>query len=132
MEIHPLLLQFGASLIAIFALFGLAKALKLGPKPRLDNELTVHRAASEVQDGFEAQKIAISRNRDAALVRDGSGQIMLIKCHGNRFAGRILDSAANVREEVDAIIVDPGESQFGIVKLSIEEPGIWVDTINRL
>ena len=57
---------------------------------------------------------------------------MLIKRHGNHFAGRILASEAQVQEEIDAIIVDCGDARFGKVRLSLENPSVWVDAINRL
>lgn len=132
MEVPALLFQFGGSLLAIFALFVLAKALKLGGRPRLTDEESVRFAAREVEDGFAAELIAIARGGEAALASDPSGKIMVIKRHGNRFAGRILESSARVHEEVDAIVVDCRDAQFGNVRLSIENPGIWVDAINRL
>lgn len=132
MNIPPLLVQFLVSLIAILALFGVARALRLGGKPKLTDEASVRFAAGEVEDGFVPDKIAISRGGEAALTRDASGRIMLIKRHGNRFAGRILGENTCVREEVDAIIVDPGDARFGSVRLSLDRPGIWVDAINRL
>lgn len=132
MEIPPLLLQFLVSLVAILALYGLARALRLGGKPKLTDDASVRFAAGEVEDGFVSDKVAISRRGEAALARDANGRIMLIKRHGNRFAGRILDENARVHEEVDAIIVDPGDAWFGSVRLSLNEPGIWVDAINRL
>jgi len=132
MEIHPLLIQFGGSLIAILAIFAIARALGLGGKPKLTNEAAVHHAAGEVEDGFAPERIAIARRGDAALARDAGGRIMVIKRHGNQFAGRILTGKARVREVVDAIEVDPRETQFGTVRLSIDEPGYWADAINRL
>lgn len=132
MEIPPLLLQFGGSLIAIFALYALARALKLGGKPKLDGEESVRFAAGQVEDGFVTERIAIARQGAAALASDPQGRIMLIKRHGNQFAGRILDSEAQVQEEVDAIIVDCGDARFGKVRLSLENPSVWVDAINRL
>ena len=132
MNIPPLLLQFLVSLIAILALYGLARALRLGGKPTLSDDTSVRFAAGEVEDGFVADKTAVSRRGEAALARDANGRIMLIKRHGNRFAGRILDENSRVHEEVDAIIVDPGDARFGSVRLSLNQPGIWVDAINRL
>jgi len=132
MSIPPLLMQFLVSLIAILALYALAKGLRLGGEPHLSNEESVRFAANEVDDGFVGERIAIARNRDAALARDEAGRIMVIKRHGNRFAGRILTSQARVHEEVDAIIVECGDSRFGKVKLSLDQPSIWVDAINRL
>lgn len=132
MEIPPLLLQSGGSLVAILALYLLARALKLGGSPALSDDDAVRAAASEVEDGFEPQRISISRDRQAALAADASGRIMLIKRHGNRFAGRILAKGASVREEVDALIVHSGEKRYGPVRLSLSDPGYWADAINRL
>lgn len=132
MEISVLLLQFGGSLIAILALYFIARALKLGGKPRLENEADVRACASEIEDGFDAQRASISRDGATALASDAKGRIMAIKRHGNRFAGRILTRTATVREEVDALIVDPGEARFGILRLSIDDPAYWADEINRL
>lgn len=132
MEIHPLLLQFGGSLVAILALFLLARALKLGGAPSLASEEQVRAAAGEVEDGFEAQRISISRGGLAALARDDAGRIMLIKRHGNRFAGRILTSHANVREKIDSLEIDCGEARYGVVSLRLDDAGYWADAINRL
>ncbi len=132
MEIPPLLLQFGGSLAAILVIYGLARLIGLGGKPRLSDDETVRLAASEVEDGFEAQRIAIGRDQKAALVKDDAGRMMIIKLHGNQFAGRILTNTAKVREEVDGLVVDCGETSFGTVRLSVTDPAIWADAINRL
>ncbi len=132
MEIQPLLLQFGGSLLAIFALFALARALRLGGEPGLADEDAVRAAANEVDDGFEATRISISRDGSAALARSDDGRIMVIKRHGNRFVGRVLTSAARVREEVDGLVVDPFEPRFGRVRLRLVDAGTWADAINRL
>lgn len=132
MNLSALLLQFGGSLLAIFAVYAIARALKLGGEPRLLDNEAVKLAASEVEDGFIAQRTAIARGGAAALTADAEGKILLIKRHGNHFAGRILTCDARVHEEVDAIIVDCGDARFGKVRLSLDQPGTWVDAINRL
>ncbi len=132
MEIPPLLLQFGGSLVAIVVVYLLARMIGLGGKPVLSNDEAVHQAAGEVEDGFEADRISISRDKKAALAKDASGRIMIIKLHGNQFAGRILTGSAKVREEVDGLVVDCGESTFGAVRLSLLDSAIWADAINRL
>lgn len=126
------MLQFGGSLVAIFALFVLARALKLGGKPKLGGEADVREAANEVADGFDTQRFSIARDGTAALARDEAGRIMVIKRHGNRFAGRILAPQARVHEKVDMLEIDCGEVRFGVVKLALDDPGYWVDAINRL
>ena len=127
-----MLLQFGGSLIAILALAGLAWLLKLGGKPQLTSEADVAMAASEVEDSFATQRSSISRGGDAALVRDASGRIMVIKRHGNKFAGRVLGPSAAAREQVDALVVDHDDNRFGSVRLSLTDASYWADAINRL
>lgn len=132
MEIHPLLLQASGSLVAILALFGFARWLGLGGAPTLEDPARLISVADEVDTGFVVKRSAVDRGGTAALAKDAAGRIMLIKRHGNRFAGRILGKSTSVREEVDAIVVDCGEERFGKVRLSIEDPAPWVDAINRL
>ncbi|MEO1730006.1 MAG: hypothetical protein AAFR64_04640 [Pseudomonadota bacterium] len=131
-EIDPMLLQFGGSLIAIFAVAGLTVLLKLGGKPTLTDEAALAHAAGEVEDGFLPTRSSTSRDGKAALARDESGRIMLIKRHGNKFAGRILSPRATCHEEVDGLVVDPHETQFGTVRLSLIDAPYWADAINRL
>lgn len=132
MEIHPLILQSGGSLIAILALYGLARWLGLGGSPSLKDADRLAAVADEVDTGFIIDRAAVDRDGASALVKDASGRVMAIKRHGNRFAGRILRKGAKVREEVDAIVIDCGEARFGTVRLSIDNPASWADTINRL
>ena len=132
MEIDPQILVFAGSLIAIFALYLLTRWLGLGGKPVLGNEVAVKAAAGEVEDGFVAERISIGRDGHAALAANPAGRIMVIKRHGNHFAGRVLTSRARAREEVDALIVDCGEARFGPVRLSLDDASAWADRINRL
>ncbi len=136
MDVPPLILQTAGSLIAILALAGLALWLKLGGTPLLDGHETVRRAAQEVDDGFEAVESACDANGNAALARDAAGQIMVIKRHGDRFAGRVLGPGARSRLREDlgetALEVDPGEVRFGKVVLDLSDREAWADAINRV
>lgn len=132
MEIDPQIYVFGGSLITILALFVLAKWLKLGGKPVLGDKAAVRLAAGEVEDGFDAVRVSISRDKLAALASDPFGRIMVIKRHGNHFAGRILNDSASAREMVDGLIVDCGESQFRPVQMTLSDSSAWADRINRL
>lgn len=132
MELHPMILQFGGSLVAILVLAGLALALKLGGKPTLKSEADMIRAAAEVEDGFKIARSSITRSGASALARDPAGRIMVIKRHGNKFAGRILTSRASAREEVDGLVVNPDEAMFGTVRLSLTDAPYWADAINKL
>lgn len=127
-----MMLQFGASLIVIFALAGIALLLKLGGNPSLTDAAAVALAADGVEDGFKTERSSIAKGGKAALTRDPTGRIMVIKRHGNKFAGRILSSRARCREEVDALLVDAGDAQFGTIRLSLSDASYWADAINRL
>ena len=125
-----LLIQTGGSLVAILMLASLAWWLKLGGAPRLDSAEAVARAAGEVEDGFAP--LAIAHDGAAALARDAQGRIMVIKRHGNRFAGRVLGPGAAARLAGGTLEVDPGEPRFGKVILTLPDAEAWADAINRL
>jgi hypothetical protein len=132
MNIDPQLTIFGGSLVAILALAGLARWMRLGGNPVLRDEAGVISAAGEVEDCFVPTRSSIARGGKAALAMDAHGRIMVIKLHGNRFAGRILTAQATAREEVDALVVECGEARFGPVRLSLSDSSTWADRINRL
>lgn len=131
-----MLIQFGGSLLAILVLAALVWAMRLGGKPLLAGDADVARAAGEAVDGFEPVRSSIARGGEAALARDTHGRIMLIKRHGNKFAGRVLTSSATVCEEVDALVIrcgpDADSARFGAVRLALDDPAYWADAINRL
>ena len=127
-----LLLQTAGSLVAILALAGLAWWLKLGGAPRLDSAEAVARAAREVEDGFTPTAATCDAEGASALARDGAGRIMVIKRHGNRFAGRILGPKASAHCESSSLVIDPGEARFGKVVLTLTDAQAWADAINAL
>lgn len=127
-----LLTQTAGSLVAILALAGLAWWLKLGAAPRLDSAGAVARAAGEVEDGFAPASIACDAEGASALARDAAGRIMVIKRHGNRFAGRVLGPDAAAWVAGGQLEVVPGEVRFGTVFLSIPDAEAWADAINRV
>ena len=134
MNVPPLLVQTLGSLLAILALAGLAWWLKLGGAPALDSDEAVRRAAGEVEDGFTPA--ATAHGGKAAIARDAAGRIMVIKRHGNRFAGRVLGPGTTARLRRDlgqtAVEVDCGEVRFGKVFLDIPDAETWAEAINRL
>lgn len=132
MTIPPLLLQTAGSLVAILALAGLAWWLKLGGTPVLNGAADVRRIASEVEDGFVATDCAVSDDQAAAVAQDAGGRIMIIRRHGNRYAGRILGSDASVQRVGGALEVDCGELRFGKTRLVIPDPDAWAAAINAL
>ncbi len=132
MDIHPQIWIFGGSLAAILLLAWLTAWLKLGGNPVIASEDDARRLAGEVWDGYSPTRIAIDANGLAALLEDGAGRIMLIKRHGNRFAGRILGGSAKADLEESALSVSSGEARFGGVALVIAEAEVWADAINGL
>ena len=127
-----LLLQTAGSLVAILALSGLAWWLRLGGTSRLASEADVSRAANEVEDGFCPVAAACDADGAAALARDAGGRIMLIRRHGNRFAGRVLGPAATARFDDARLVVDPGETRFGTVSLELADAQAWAEAINQV
>jgi hypothetical protein len=136
MDLPPLVLQTAGSLVAILALAGLARWMKLGGDPVLADEDAVRRAAGEVEDGFTPVTIARDKNGLAAVARDAAGRIMVIQRHGNRFAGRVLGQRAKATLNIDLgetlLVVQPGETLYGDVYLAVDDPRAWADAINRL
>jgi hypothetical protein len=132
MEVPPLVLQTAGSLMAILALAALARRMRLGGAPVLSDAASLQRAAGEVVDGFEVSAFAISQDRTCALTSDSEGRIMLIRRHGNRFAGRILGPAAKARQLDGTLEVDCGERRFGACQLLIDDPAAWAELINQL
>jgi len=136
MSLPPLLVQTAGSLVAILALAGLARWMKLGGAPRLASDADVARAAGEVEDGFTPVKTACDAEGVGALARDQDGRIMLIRRHGNRYAGRVL--TARARATLDDhpgefnIIIDCGETRFGKAFLTIPDPQAWAEAINAI
>jgi hypothetical protein len=128
----PLLIQAAGSLTAILALAALAHWMKLGAAPALSEEAILRRAADEVLDGFEVTDFAVAHDHSAALARDSHGQIMLIRCHGSHFAGRILSPLASARVRDDVLEVDCRERRFGVTRLALADARAWADAINQL
>ncbi len=126
------MLQFVGSLIAIFLLAGLARLLGLGGKPRLKTAEQVQKAAGEVFDGIAVESFALDTDGASAILRDQRGAVMVIKRHGNQFAGRLLDASASITKDGPILVIDPGDVRFGTVSLHLDQPAPWADLVNRL
>jgi len=132
MELSPALVQFIGSLVGIFALAGLAYWLKLGPAPKLANENDARDAAEQAVSGFSPVEIGIDRGGKAALLRDQAGRLLLLRLHGNRFAGRILSQDATMDLAGNQLTVDSGEKHFGRCTLELNNGDAWVAALQRL
>lgn len=131
-----LLLQTAGSLVAILALTALAWWMSLGSTPLLRDEDAVRSAAGEVEDGFTPVTCVWDAEGYAALARDGAGRIMVIRRHGNHFAGRVLGPRAKAELTFGRfgfrLVVNPGEARFGDVALAIPDAQAWADAINAI
>lgn len=132
MTLPPLVIQTAGSLAAILVLAGLARWMGLGGAPRLDSDDAVRRAADEVEDGFTPVAFAWDAEGASALARDAAGRILVIRRHGNRFAGRVLGSRAKAVPDGGTLMIDTGEALFGTVVLAIPDVDAWAAAINGL
>lgn len=132
MELSPTLLQFIGSLVAILALAGLARWMQLGPEARLDSDAAAQLAADEAVSGYVPVEISRDEQGRGALMRDGSGRILLLRPHGTHMAGRLLTPAASARIEGDVLVVDTAERRYGAARLRLADAQAWMRAIAAL
>lgn len=132
MTLPPALLQFLGSLAAILVLAAIAWRLKLGPEPRLDDEIAARRAADEAVSGFEPVAIGLDNEGRGALLRDIGGRILLLRPHGTHFAGRLLSDRADARIEDGVLLVDTVEKRYGSARLELADASAWMQAIEAI
>lgn len=123
---HDQLVQLGISILAILALAGIARLLRLGDS-RIGSEDAARRFAEEALAGFVAGRALVSGDGNAALVA-GEGTVAVLKRHGANVAVRRLIPPLRVREAVEGATVETGEKLFGPVTLF----GITADQVHGL
>ena len=132
MEASPQMLQFVGSLVAILLLALIARWLGLGRLPLLRNDAEAKAAAAKAIDGYIAVEAAVDRAGRGALLRDRDDRILVLKLHGNKFAGRLLDERASGRIDGTALAIDTGERRYGTVTMQIPDATAWVKLIDAL
>jgi hypothetical protein len=126
-------LQVGGSLVAILLLAWLSRAMGLGGDARIRDEDDARRLASEAMFGFEPVAIAIDRAGMGALLRDAEGRQMLLRRHGARFVGRLLDSGVDARLDRNFLTISAGSPGRGPVTLNLGEAAqIWAAGLRHL
>lgn len=123
---HDQIVQLVGSLVAILALAGVARMLKLG-QSKIANEDDARRFAEEALVGFEGGRALVSGDGGAALVA-GRGAIAVLKRHGAQVAVRRLIPPLYVNEAVEGATVETGERLLGPVVLF----GITADQVRGL
>ena len=129
MEPPPVLLQIIGSLVAILALAGIARWLKLGPEARLDSEAAARMAAEEAVSGYVPVAIALDEDGRGALMRDAAGRLLLLRPHGTHIAGRLLTPAASAHIDGDMLVVDTAEKRYGAARLRLADASGWMHAI---
>lgn len=124
------LAQFVGSLVAILALAWIAKWLGLGGDQRIRDEAHARQLADEVVSGFDPHDMAIGSDGRAAILRDASGQVMIIRRHGNKFAGRLLGAECKTRIEDGSLQVLTGDRRFGDLRLRISDAARWQESVS--
>lgn len=128
-----MLLQFGGSLVAILALYWLARRLGLGGDARILSEDEARALAEEACCGFEPREIALDREGRGALLRDDQGRIMVLRRHGAHFASRLMGPGTSARVDDDRITLDPLDRRFGTVTLDVGSAAHdWADRIGGM
>jgi len=127
------LLKFGGSLLAVILLALVAWKMGLGGDARIRSEEDARALADEALCGFSPTAIGIDRAGFAALVRDASGRVMLIRRHGAHFAARLLDSHAHARLDRNFLTVGTAEANFGSVTLDLgDQAQTWASSLRHL
>ncbi len=108
-----------ASLAAILALAWLCRRLGLGGDVRIRDADHARALANEALFGFEPVEIAVDRAGIGALLRDAGGRQMIVRRHGARFVGRLLDPAIEARLDRGFLTVATGEPGAAPVTLDL-------------
>ena len=107
--------QIGGSLLAILALAGVARMLRLGDA-RIGDADRAREMAEDMLAGFEARAAIVGTDGNAALVL-GNGTIAVLKRHGAKVAARRLLPPLELFTAVEGVEVATGERLFGRVLL---------------
>jgi len=127
------LAKIAGSLVAILALAGFAKLLRLGEDERIRGEAHAIELAGQAVFGFAATELALDRAGIGALLRDAEGRQMLLRRHGAMWVGRLLDHHAEARLDRDFLTIGTGEKTFGSVTLHLGEAAqVWAAGLRRL
>lgn len=120
------LIQFGASLVAVLFVAWLVRAIGLGADPRIVDAVHAIRLADEAEVGFGGIEVARDRAGFAAIVRNREGRMMLVRAHGNHFAARPIDGNTLGRLDKNFLTLTTPERTFGAVTLQLgKEAGMW-------
>lgn len=107
--------QLGGSIVAILALAGVARWLRLG-ESRIASAAEAREIAEDMLAGFYAHAAIVSQDGGAAIVA-GNGAIAVLKRHGAKVAARRLLAPLSIGPAIEGVTVRTGERLFGDVTL---------------
>jgi len=121
------------SLVMVLALYGLARALRLGGDVRIADAAHAIALAEATFPGFDAEAVTLDRARIGALVRNREGRVMLIRRHGARFVGRELTNHKGIRLDRHTLTLETGDPRFGDLTLDLgADAQSWAASLRRL
>ena len=127
-----MLVQTGASLVAVLFVAWLVGKMGLGAVPRIADETHAIRLAEEAEAGFHGIEVARDRAGFAAIVRNAEGRMMLVRAHGNHFAARPVDGQVIGRLDKDFLTLTMPERTFGAVTLQLgKDAGMWASRMRE-
>ncbi len=130
---EAVLIQLGASLVAVLVIAWLVGRMGLGADPRIADDAHAIRLADEAETGFGGVEVARDRAGFAAIVRNGEGRMLLIRAHGNHFAARPVDAGVEGRLDKDFLTLTMPERTFGAVTLHLgKEAGVWASRMREV
>lgn len=128
-----IVLQVAGSLVAILAVWALARWMQLGGDVRIADEDHARELAEAALCGFEPVAVGLDRARIGAVLRDAKGRVMVLRRHGSHFVGRLLTSRQGVRLDRNFLVIATGERSFGTVTLDLgAEAQAWAASLRRL
>ena len=127
------LVQTGASLVAVLFVAWLVGRMGLGADPRIEDAAHAIRLAEEAEAGFRGVEVARDRAGFAAIVRNAEGRMLLLRAHGNFFAARPVDASVIGRLDKDFLTLTTPEKTFGAVTLQLgKDAGMWASRMREV
>lgn len=127
------LVQTGASLVAVLFVAWLVGRMGLGADPRIEDAAHAIRLAEEAEAGFRGTEVARDRAGFAAIVRNAEGRMLLLRAHGNFFAARPVDAGVIGRLDKDFLTLTTPEKTFGAVTLQLgKDAGMWASRMREV
>ena len=120
------LLVFGGSLAGVALLILAAWLLRLGRGARIADEAEARELADNALLGFDAQDVGLDAKGRGALLRDASGQILLLAPHGAHFVARLIDPSIGATRQGTRIVV------LGIPLELGPAAGAWAERLSVL